>query len=75
MRPEESIRIREGTGDPSFSKEMGKKLASHVQHCRHLHFPGAGHIVMAEYPHAAIFAWIATVKAAQRSRPVLRDQA
>jgi pimeloyl-ACP methyl ester carboxylesterase len=30
--------------DPTFSQEMGEKLASHCQHSQHLHDPGASHI-------------------------------
>jgi pimeloyl-ACP methyl ester carboxylesterase len=43
---------------------MGEKLSSHFQHSRHLHFPDAGHIIMAEYPDAlnqAISEWRAEI--------------
>jgi pimeloyl-ACP methyl ester carboxylesterase len=36
----------------------------HFQRSKHLHFPDAGHIVMAEYPaevNAAIATWIAEI--------------
>jgi pimeloyl-ACP methyl ester carboxylesterase len=53
-----------GGHDPTFHFCMGEKLCSHFQHSRHLHFPGAGHIVMAEYPeavNAAIAEWRAEI--------------
>lgn len=49
-----------GGCDPTFSQVMGAALCSHFAHSRHLHFPKAGHIVMAEYPeevNAAIKQW------------------
>lgn len=52
--------ILTGGRDPTFSFAMGEKLCSHFQRSRHLHFPDAGHILMAEYPkevNAAIAAW------------------
>lgn len=71
-----------GGRDATFSEEMGQQLASRFLQSRHLHFPEAGHIVMAEYPHevnAAIFEWIATIRAAQDitrdTTEALRDQA
>jgi pimeloyl-ACP methyl ester carboxylesterase len=53
-----------GGRDPTFSQEMGDQLSSHFQRSKHLHFPDAGHIVMAEYPaevNAAIATWIAEI--------------
>lgn len=53
-----------GGRDPTFSQAMGDKLCSHFQHSKHLHFPGAGHIVMAEYPdevNVAIAEWVAEI--------------
>jgi pimeloyl-ACP methyl ester carboxylesterase len=68
-----------GGQDPTFSRAMGEKLASRFQHSHHLHFPGAGHIVIAEYPsevNAAILEWIAMITATQASAPPpLKDQA
>lgn len=55
-----------GGRDPTFSQAMGEQLTSHFQRSRHLHFPGAGHIVMAEYPdevNAAIGEWISEITA------------
>jgi pimeloyl-ACP methyl ester carboxylesterase len=49
-----------GGRDPTFSRTMGEQLSSHFHRSRHLHFPEAGHIVMAEYPedvNAAIAEW------------------
>lgn len=39
-----------GGQDAMFDKSMGRELASHFQHARHLHLPKAGHLLMAEYP-------------------------
>jgi pimeloyl-ACP methyl ester carboxylesterase len=39
-----------GGQDPMFSYEMGKDLAAHFQHSRHLHIFNAGHLVIAEFP-------------------------
>ena len=53
-----------GGRDPTFNQAMGDKLCSHFQRSKHLHFPGAGHIVMAEYPdevNAAIAEWVAEI--------------
>jgi pimeloyl-ACP methyl ester carboxylesterase len=53
-----------GGCDPTFSQGMGEQLASHFLRSRQLHFPGAGHIVMAEYPaevNTAIGAWVAEI--------------
>jgi pimeloyl-ACP methyl ester carboxylesterase len=50
-----------GGRDVMFSYGMGEQLASHFNQGQHLHFPEAGHIVMAEYPKAvneAIAQWI-----------------
>lgn len=55
-----------GGRDPSFSHAMGEMLCSHFQRSKHLHFPEAGHIVMAEYPdevNAAIATWLAEITA------------
>jgi pimeloyl-ACP methyl ester carboxylesterase len=52
--------IISGGRDPTFNFAMAEKLSSHFQHSRHLHFPEAGHIIMAEYPDAlnqAISEW------------------
>jgi len=54
-----------GGHDPTFNFAMGETLDSHFQRSRHLHFPGAGHIIMAEYPdevNAAITEWRAKIK-------------
>jgi pimeloyl-ACP methyl ester carboxylesterase len=50
-----------GGQDPMFSYDMGEQLASHFYQGQHLHFPKAGHIVMAEYSEAvneAIANWL-----------------
>jgi pimeloyl-ACP methyl ester carboxylesterase len=50
-----------GGRDSMFSYDMGEQLASHFNQGQHLHFPEAGHIVMAEYPekvNEAIAQWI-----------------
>jgi pimeloyl-ACP methyl ester carboxylesterase len=50
-----------GGRDAMFSNDMGEQLASHFYQSQHLHFPEAGHIVMAEYPEAvnrAIANWL-----------------
>jgi pimeloyl-ACP methyl ester carboxylesterase len=50
-----------GGQDPMFSYDMGEQLASHFYQGQHLHFPEAGHIVMAEYSEAvneAIANWL-----------------
>lgn len=56
--------ILTGGHDPTFSQAMGEKLTSHFQRSSHLHFPGGGHILMAEYPddvNAAIAQWRAEI--------------
>jgi pimeloyl-ACP methyl ester carboxylesterase len=50
-----------GGRDSMFSFGMGEQLASHFNQSQHLHFPEAGHIVMAEYAEAvnvAIANWL-----------------
>ncbi|MEG4577936.1 alpha/beta hydrolase [Microcoleus sp. N3A4] len=39
-----------GGRDPMFTAEMGKDLADHFHHSKHLHIPEAGHLVIAEFP-------------------------
>jgi len=50
-----------GGQDTTFSYEMGKDLATHFHHNKHLHIPDAGHLVIAEFPeivNRAIAEWI-----------------
>jgi pimeloyl-ACP methyl ester carboxylesterase len=50
-----------GGRDTMFTYEMGKDLAAHFHHSKHLHIPDAGHLVMAEFPEVvnrAIADWI-----------------
>lgn len=39
-----------GGCDPTFTYQMGEELAKIFIHGKHLHFPDAGHVVMAEHP-------------------------
>jgi pimeloyl-ACP methyl ester carboxylesterase len=50
-----------GGQDAMFNRAMGDALASQFTPGKHLHFPDAGHVVMAEYPDAvneAIATWV-----------------
>jgi pimeloyl-ACP methyl ester carboxylesterase len=56
--------ILTGGQDPMFSAQMGEELASHFQICKHLHYPQAGHLLMAEYPdqvNLAIRTWLTEI--------------
>lgn len=53
--------IFSGGQDSCFTQEMGEELTSHFHHGQHLHFPEAGHVLMAEYSqefNRAIEQWI-----------------
>lgn len=42
--------VMSGGCDPTFTFEMGEELAKIFMQGKHLHFPDAGHVVMAEHP-------------------------
>lgn len=57
-----------GGRDAMFSYKMGEQLASHFDQGQHLHFPEAGHIVMAEYSkdvNEAIAHWLTEQRLAE----------
>ena len=53
-----------GGQDTTFTYEMGKDLANHFHHSKHLHLPDAGHLLIAEFPeivNLAIAEWIKAI--------------
>ncbi|MEP1077743.1 alpha/beta hydrolase [Leptolyngbya sp. PL-A3] len=50
-----------GANDPTFTYDMGENLAALFLHSEHLHLPGVGHVLMAEFPQVvneAIADWV-----------------
>ncbi|MEM8830861.1 MAG: alpha/beta hydrolase [Cyanobacteria bacterium P01_G01_bin.19] len=50
FKPQVPVLVITGGQDPSFTQEMGEKLASNFSLGKHLHLPEAGHLLIAEYP-------------------------